>query len=143
MREIKLRAWDKIEKKMWNRVGISLYGVQVYADNDEFPEKLIVDRGQDCFEIMQFIGLKDNNGKAIYEGDICKHRTVNDDGEFEDNWENTEIWFGKGCFYTRYYGFPVHSFACNKNIEIEVIGNIYDNPELLEVRAGLEVIDGK
>ena len=70
MNTIRLRAWDKLDKKMYYHVGMTLYGVQVYVD-DRFPEKILVERGKACMELMMCTGLTDKNGvDYIYEGDI-------------------------------------------------------------------------
>ena len=71
MREIKFRAWDKKQNKMkqlesmncdvwFNRGGLNVGENIEYGTHDEF----------NFFELMQFTGLKDKNGKGIYEGDI-------------------------------------------------------------------------
>ena len=123
MREIKFRAWDINEKKM-RYMGDSYVG--------DFH----------CFwrwhsryasELMQYTGLKDKNGKEIYEGDILlingKKGVVGfRDGSFISlyDWEelkgtyvNGSMWKGKELITT---------FDSNR----EVIGNIYKNPELLK-----------
>jgi uncharacterized phage protein (TIGR01671 family) len=82
--------------------------------------------------IGQYTGLKDKNGKEIYEGDICNCREYECFGKIEWNEDNAGFYFyvvveGGGfdeeCLY---------EYAD----ELEVIGNIYDNPELLEVSHG-------
>ena len=67
--------------------------------------------------IMQYTGLKDKNGKEIYEGDLC------------NCWDTKKekITFDLGTFWIN--GTPLH--AIYREEEIEVIGNIYENPELL------------
>lgn len=105
MREIKFRAWDKINNEM--------------TLNDSFYEVQKWNRTQielNDFELMQYTGLKDKNGVEIFEGDIVKNH----------NDEVTLLESLDWIFYDYYEGlFMPENF--------EVIGNIYENPELLEV----------
>ena len=73
---------------------------------------------------MQFTGLKDKNGKEIYEGDYLQHA----DGEV-----SVVEWLD-GCFVVRHFWNKKKSdcdFIAAKNL-FEIIGNIYENPELLK-----------
>ena len=82
--------------------------------------------------LSQFTGLYDKNGKEIFEGDIVKH--------FNHNEIIREIIFMKGSFgywageefisYASNYRFEWEN--SNKSEKIEIIGNIYENPELLK-----------
>ena len=103
MREIKFRAWDK-KDGMFNVITISF-------DDDlvEHPNGMMY---ENC-KLMQYTGLKDKNNKEIYEGDIVK-------------WYNgiEEVFFGDGKFQAGVYLLDEKEF--------EVIGNIYENPELLK-----------
>jgi len=122
MREIRFRAWDKIDKKM-HKVSMlnptSEYGEKystVY-----FEEKTNSNDGHRNYaeiELMQYAGLKDKNGKEIYEGDIVKG-TKGQKGKSEVSYKNC-IWQPFG--YLEIYD----------GKEFEIIGNIYENPELLE-----------
>ena len=104
MREIKLRAWDEDDF-----VGFNYYTLE--------PFKEIYVIGKD---IQLWTGLKDKNGKEIYEGDIVN------DGSFP-----YEVWWEgeKPGFYLRNW----HCSGMELNQPyIEVIGNIYEHPEWLK-----------
>lgn len=81
--------------------------------------------------LMQYVGLKDKNGKEIYEGDIVKFRFKDDREEFPDL-------IGYIEYQTTFTAFRIMSNQGSFKIDIteikfiEVIGNIYKNPELLE-----------
>ena len=78
-------------------------------------------QGKDC-ELREFTGLHDKNGKEIYEGDIIKAKTFNYPLCIE--WDRGECAFVMRSTHSgATYGFMW---------EIEIIGNIYDNPELLK-----------
>lgn len=125
MREIKFRAWDLKNDKMrdWDDVKYS-WAFSVLGESDK--------------QIwMQFTGLKDKNGKEIYEGDIFQCRSGDNKADMQG-----EIYFDEGCFRMKYgYQKPregqktdyfLSSVIENDGAkEIEVIGNIYENSELL------------
>lgn len=68
---------------------------------------------------MQFTGLHDNNGIEIYEGDLLKNGGNN---------PPAEVIYKDGCFYAGRYGCELWRYSGNNK---EIIGNIYENPELL------------
>ncbi len=87
--------------------------------------------------VGQFTGLCDCNGREIYEGDIVRHRAF---GIKEVVWGNKFekcLSYACGFMYDKTIAF-VHS---NESDDVEVIGNIHDNPELLE--QGKEVEHGQ
>lgn len=119
-REIKFRVWDTKRKKMYYDVICEFYpngGLKVIQFNLEKKiQREIVKK-----EVMQYTGLKDKNGKDIYKGDII-------------TWggSNHIIKFENGCFTHNSKDYGQNPMYKNGNWAFgEVIGNIYENPELL------------
>jgi len=120
-REIKFRAWDPFHNKMIT----DFDGYFLDCQNGVFTIGNIDDNNDWIdMEIMQFTGLKDKNGKEIYEGDIIKKRGM----------KNKSVIFRKGCFKLLE---DTGKVEWTNNLEnetthyIEVIGNIYENKDLL------------
>lgn len=74
--------------------------------------------------VGQFTGLHDKNGKEIWEGDIVKLVGIDITGS-----RIASVLFDKGSFRENYMGYSLDSY---KNYEMEVLGNIHENPELLK-----------
>jgi uncharacterized phage protein (TIGR01671 family) len=140
MREIKFRFWDKTNKVILRAESMA------FAKNDK-PCKvcgdngidyILVYRGDDQLEIMQYTGLKDKDGKEVYEGDIILKRC-------EYNRQTYKCWYeviyeDTGFYLKLLNSYAVDSYAVvNAGIIVSfpygdfyVIGNIYENPELLK-----------
>ena len=86
----------------------------------------------DPFEIMQFTGLKDKNGKEIYEGDIVNLCGRNVEIKFEVKSITTHV--HGDCSTDTFVGFSLGFYGRSENFfsECEVIGNIYQNPTWYE-----------
>ena len=132
MREIKFRAWLKYGKEIVDVEEIDFMNEVInYIDNDyENNEQEIIGAYFENIELMQYTELKDKNNKEIYEGDIVKLRANHGIGviKYYDEW---------GAFIVEYIKpRPLAVLGMNYYKEdIEVIGNIYENPELIkEVR---------
>lgn len=109
----KFRAWDKLEKRMLEVVQIN-FGVN--GDVRTINKWIKSDR----FILLQNTGLKDKNGKEIFEGDIIK--TVFN--------INSIVSFVNGCFVL--FGDDDRELLCTACSMEEVIGSIHEHPELLE-----------
>ena len=115
MREIKFRVWNrKLKRVAPENCSIQIQGDYSHVAFDTFDgnfdtEVWILD---DC-ELMQYTGLKDVNGIELYEGDLYKHWGAIEQAEFDQViYDNMQCTLLDGDF--------------------EIIGNIYENPELLE-----------
>lgn len=141
MREIKFRAWDKEDKKLWKVVSIteSVWGdceeahIRV-CELHENPSKKETDvRMSVEYELMQYTGLKDKNGKEIFEGDILKTSSVSGKGYIITTIEWSEFSWKEKLIYSPIHQFYEYfDFSDETGVDSEVIGNIYENPELLE-----------
>ncbi len=125
-RQIEFRAWDSWHSKMieWNKDFFSDMS-EVTRHSSEFPSEA-KDTG---ITLMQYTGLKDKNGKEIYEGDIIKIISALELSLYK-NFTGT-VFYSAPCFMAKndYVTMGMHE---KKITTIEVIGNIYQNPELLE-----------
>jgi len=131
MRNIKFRVWDKIHKEIkevavinWVENIIILWGCR------RGGIRATVKRFIDDVELMQYSGLKDKNGKEIYEGDIVNCTARIDSANMVVIWEEGEFHLVLCEKYKNYL--PLTGYYCIRNFEKEVIGNIYENPELLK-----------
>ena len=132
-REIKFRVWDHNTDTM------------MIPDNFEFLDGEIdwieavreagpqsgIDGYPGQFDVMQYIGLRDKNGRSIYEGDIVKMHQVMLSPDDKIGWVE----------YTAQYGYSIRfgnrrcrqsDWANDEGTKYEVIGNIWENPELME-----------
>jgi uncharacterized phage protein (TIGR01671 family) len=128
MREIKFRAWDKIHKEIKEVAIISWISRFAALWNVRGNVRITIDRDFGDIELMQYTGLKDKNGKEIYEGDIVYAKCC--EKYLEVYWN--DIGCGGWWFTEKIDGdmYPVGKIDLDW---LEVKGNIYENPELLEV----------
>ena len=134
-REIKFRAWNKKDKVMVDVAAMNFGPSGLWSlIEDAYDAELQL---ADSYELMQYTGLKDKNGREIYEGDILKVTS--------EDWESyvaTVKWFGKEDYRAfDLEGIPTSwSYDANALATIfqegvetcEVIGNIFEDKQLLE-----------
>ena len=123
-REIKFRAYDTADNPVVeaNR-RMSYFGSDYFISDDGFiqfqsptGQSPLGDHNQDRFILMQYTGLKDKNGVEIYEGDVVRKRKRT---KKIVEWIDTKAYLGWNIHRPRNY------------MSWEVIGNIYESPELL------------
>jgi len=148
MRKIKFRAWNIERRVMYNVGDLTIRKEWIGSNSVNKLDKIgdtigmnYLNRDKVEFELMQFTGLKDKNGKGIFEGDIClvndgsvgKKRQVIYSEEkasfmykiIEDVYSSD---FRKLKSELRY----IMKYDYMKTSDIEIIGNIHENPELIK-----------
>lgn len=124
MREIKFRAWDRF-KQRWSNYKIN-DGTVYFMDKNTGIWYGSYNKRYKDFNLMQYTGLKDEYGDEIYEGDIV---TLHN-SKYKVIFNSKEARFVlKDAFFEM--DIP---FTNNNNERMEIVGNIYENPELMEER---------
>ena len=118
----RFRAWDKTDKKMYLVDEINFN----HGEFESIGVGITFLRGADKVELMQSTGLKDKNGNKIFEGDILgtKNGLLNGVVEYRAD---------LGMFVNSLIRYNNFERLCNIASDREIIGNIYENPEMLEV----------
>lgn len=132
MREIKFRVWDKDCKRMHVCGDNTHDTIYFFEDNCACYYNLQNGEGSSpdgtgTYKLMQYTGLCDKNGVEIYEGDVLLWG--------DDNRQN-QVVFSQGSFQMQRYGglapLRYHNLINSEAMNAEVIGNIYENPDLIE-----------
>lgn len=126
---LRYRAWLKEDKEMIEVEEMNFYNGELDFIGDGITWMC---KSNDCV-LMQSTGMRDKNDREIFEGDIVKVTDGDERTNFPDGGIGTIC--GLDEIFMWYIDGQVHNglFDISQEYYIEVIGNIYENPELLEV----------
>ena len=130
---LKCRAWDTHEQKMFSNNELIIWGGNVYLDESKgLPCRNLKCRSIPDKYLMQSTGLFDKNGKEIYEGDAVQFEDCYESSDFL--YINTGIieWCQGGFHITNRHSVTMEDLLFEELLDVEIIGNIYENQELLE-----------
>lgn len=127
-REILFRGFDNVENE-W------VYGDLIHLSNGYAIRKLEDDimtfTRVDRNSIGQYTGVKDSNGNKMFEGDIIKVKYFNVP-DWKDEYENGVIEYSKDIFIILTKNFEHNLIGTRENETRSIIGNVFENPELIK-----------
>jgi uncharacterized phage protein (TIGR01671 family) len=151
MRDIRFRAWDKKLKEMFDVRTFDVFGSMIcfVKDNAQYkrikkvaeferqptflaPSEITFGQGRDIV-LIQYTGLKDKNRRFIYEEDIVEydHRHHHKKDRFIIKWRKSTSSWWLSRHYKKMQG---HQLTLKRSTNCEVIGNIFENGDLLKVK---------
>jgi len=124
MRTIKFRVWDKTNKKIiklnWSIINLG------FVDKDN--RRVCVTPKSPFYKFMQFTGLKDKNGKEIYEGDVI---IINYGAtEKEEHRYEGEVFYNDAGYWVKTKIVGYNKVSLTDGADLEIIGNIHENKNL-------------
>ena len=138
----RFRAWNKATKEMYGAdeiIAINFEEKEICVQTIYFEQGLPDSRDLDYYDfddivLMQSTGMRDKNDREIFEGDIVKVTDGDERTNFPDGGIGTIC--GLDEIFMWYIDGQVHNglFDISQEYYIKVIGNIYENPELAEVK---------
>ena len=126
MKEFKMKAWLKKEKKMVAIIGIDFnYEYIRYTEDDNFFNSDYKTAEFKDIELLQFSGVKDNGGQELYEADVIKFNDGIDDIYGLISYDDED-----GTYRVSYENITEH--LSDREGDFEIVGNIFENPDLHE-----------
>lgn len=126
MKELKIKAWLKKEKKMVSIIGIDFnYEYIRYTEDDNLFNSDYKTAEFKDIELLQFSGVKDKAGQELYEADVIKFNDGIDDIYGLISYDDED-----GAYRVSYENITEH--LLEREGDFEIVGNIFENPDLHE-----------